>query len=54
VRWVRYTVDIVGPAAAVNQNDPAKNLNDLRVDLDVADWAARTLIEATVGAGRSS
>ncbi|MBP7126417.1 outer membrane protein transport protein [Myxococcota bacterium] len=39
VPWVRYSVDIVGPAAAVNQNDPAKNLNDLRVDLDVADWA---------------
>ncbi len=38
VPYLKYSLDIVGPASASTQNDPGKTINDLRVDLNMADW----------------
>jgi long-chain fatty acid transport protein len=38
VPYLKYSLDIIGPASASTQNNPDKTLNDLRVDLNVADW----------------
>jgi long-subunit fatty acid transport protein len=42
-----YSLTLMGPASAGNQNDPVNNINDLRADVDMADW---TGFSAIIGA----
>lgn len=38
VPWVRYGMNILAPKPDTPANDPARSQNDLRVDVDMADW----------------
>lgn len=44
---LKYSMAMMAPAAYTNQNDPVNNRNDLRADLDMADW---TGFSALIGA----